>query len=71
MHATLPCTACHINNVFKGTPASCYACHQADFIGSNNPPHVQLGLPQDCGIATRRPTGSTPSSITPCTRTTR
>ena len=49
VHATLPCTACHINNVFAGTPATCYACHQADFIGTNNPPHVQLGLPQDCG----------------------
>ena len=22
-HAPLPCTACHINNVFKGTPATC------------------------------------------------
>ena len=48
-HATLPCTACHINNVFKGTPATCYACHTNDFVNSNNPPHVQLGLPHDCG----------------------
>jgi hypothetical protein len=47
-HATLPCAACHINNVFKGTPATCYACHTSDFAGSNNPPHVQLGLPHDC-----------------------
>ena len=48
-HATLPCTACHINNVFAGTPATCYAATLADFINSNNPPHVQLGLPHDCG----------------------
>jgi hypothetical protein len=48
-HATLECTACHINNVFTGTPAQCYACHTADFVNSNNPPHVQLGLPHDCG----------------------
>jgi hypothetical protein len=48
-HATLECTACHINNVFTGTPAQCYACHTADFVNSNNPPHVQLGLPRDCG----------------------
>ena len=27
-HATLPCTACHINNVYAGTPAACYGCHQ-------------------------------------------
>jgi hypothetical protein len=49
MHATLPCTACHINNVFKGTPASCFACHSNDFLHSNNPSHVQLGLPHECG----------------------
>lgn len=48
-HATLPCTACHLNNVFQGTPATCFACHQKDFTGSTNPPHVQLGLPHDCG----------------------
>ncbi len=48
-HATLPCTACHVNNVFAGTPASCYGCHASDFNNSNNPPHVQLGLPHDCG----------------------
>jgi hypothetical protein len=50
VHATLPCTACHINNVFAGTPATCYACHSARTTTStNNPPHAQLGLPQDCG----------------------
>ena len=47
-HATLPCIACHIDNVFKGTPAACYACHSSDFLNSNNPSHVQLGLPHDC-----------------------
>ena len=26
-HATVPCSSCHINNVFKGTPTDCYACH--------------------------------------------
>ena len=48
-HATLPCTACHANNIFAGTPATCYACHTSDYTTSNNPPHVQLGLPHDCG----------------------
>src|ERR1035441_10450451 len=37
-HATLLCTSCHINNVFKGTPASCYACHTTEFANSKNPP---------------------------------
>lgn len=48
-HATLPCTACHVNNMYKGTPATCFGCHAADFVNSKNPPHVQLGLPHDCG----------------------
>ena len=49
MHATIQCSSCHINNKFKGTPADCFSCHQAAFVGSKNPPHVQLGLSHDCG----------------------
>src|SRR6266567_2766446 len=49
-HATLSCASCHINNVFKGTSAQCYSCHAGDFTKSNNPPHVQLGLPRDCAV---------------------
>ena len=48
-HATLACVACHVNNVYKGTPAQCFACHAADYTNSNNPSHVQLGFPRDCG----------------------
>jgi hypothetical protein len=50
MHATLECTACHVNNRFKGTPAACFGCHQTDFTQTNNPPHAQAGLPHDCGV---------------------
>src|SRR6266567_1782431 len=50
MHATLDCVACHLNNRFKGTPASCYACHRKDFVATNNPPHVPAGLPHDCAV---------------------
>ncbi len=49
MHATLPCTACHLNNRYKGTPADCFSCHTTEFTTTNNPPHVQLALPHDCG----------------------
>ena len=28
-HTTVKCSACHVNNVFKGTPKNCYACHAA------------------------------------------
>ena len=28
-HATVVCASCHVNNVYKGTPKNCYACHAA------------------------------------------
>jgi len=49
MHATLQCTACHINNRYKGTPADCYSCHTREYTGSNNPSHLSLALAHDCG----------------------
>jgi len=27
-HAQIDCTACHANGLFRGTPATCYGCHQ-------------------------------------------
>jgi Zn finger protein HypA/HybF involved in hydrogenase expression len=50
MHATLECTACHINGKYKGTPAACFACHQPDYKRTVDPSHVQAALPHDCGI---------------------
>jgi len=47
-HTTVSCTQCHVNNNFGLTSAACYGCHQADFNGTNNPPHVSQGFPQDC-----------------------
>jgi hypothetical protein len=29
-HLTAKCEACHLNSVFKGTPADCYSCHKKD-----------------------------------------
>lgn len=29
-HVKAQCTACHANQVFKGTPTNCFACHQKD-----------------------------------------
>jgi hypothetical protein len=29
-HVSVACTGCHVNNVFKGTPTECYACHAKD-----------------------------------------
>jgi hypothetical protein len=29
-HARVQCDECHVNNVYKGTPRDCYACHRQD-----------------------------------------
>jgi Class III cytochrome C family len=29
-HAAVPCTSCHVNGIFKGTPTDCFACHAKD-----------------------------------------
>jgi hypothetical protein len=29
-HVGAPCTACHVNGVYKGTPEECVACHASD-----------------------------------------
>jgi hypothetical protein len=48
MHATLDCTACHVNNQFKNTPASCVGCHLPDYQKAANPNHVQANFPTTC-----------------------
>ena len=29
-HASVQCSACHVNGVYKGTPKNCFACHADD-----------------------------------------
>jgi len=48
MHATLECTACHINNVYQPTATNCSNCHLKDFTATRNPDHRQAGFSQDC-----------------------
>ncbi len=48
MHATLDCTACHVNGNFQITVTNCVSCHLKDFTGAQNPNHVQAGFSQDC-----------------------
>ena len=42
-HIGVDCQACHLNQVFKGTPSTCYACHAKDDAHKG-----QFG--QDCGL---------------------
>jgi hypothetical protein len=48
-HTSVACTQCHVNNVYKGTPATCGAsgCHLADY-NATNPLHSSGGFGTDC-----------------------
>jgi hypothetical protein len=41
-HASVACTSCHVNNVFKGTPTNCSGCH-----ATKDPHSGQFG--NNCG----------------------
>jgi hypothetical protein len=47
-HATILCTACHIDNQLTNLPRDCYGCHQNDFTRVSNPDHVGGNFPQTC-----------------------
>ena len=47
-HATQPCAACHINNVYKGTARDCVGCHLTAYQQTKNPNHVTAGFPTTC-----------------------
>ncbi len=54
-HATAACTSCHINNVFKGTPQDCAACHTKDDAHAGS-------LGTQCGTC-HNPAGWSPASF--------
>ncbi len=54
-HALVPCLDCHVNNVYKGTPTDCYACHSKDDVHQG-----QLGA---ACTACHTAAGWTPSSF--------
>ena len=47
-HTSLQCAQCHVNNNYSLTSAACWNCHQTDYNGTTNPPHLASGFPQDC-----------------------
>ncbi|MCA9750925.1 MAG: hypothetical protein KC591_01945, partial [Gemmatimonadetes bacterium] len=47
-HTTVQCTQCHVGGQYSGTPTDCYACHQTDYNGTNNPNHAAAGFPTSC-----------------------
>ena len=47
-HATAACSACHVNNVFKGTSRTCVGCHLAKYNATTNPNHASSGFGTTC-----------------------
>ncbi len=47
-HMTATCTQCHVNNVYPGTPTTCYPCHVAQYNATTNPNHIAAGFPTTC-----------------------
>jgi hypothetical protein len=48
-HTSTPCASCHVNNVYKGTPATCgaSACHLPNY-NATKPSHASGGFGIDC-----------------------
>ncbi len=49
-HTTVPCTSCHSNGIYTGTPTDCYACHAQNYNNTTNPNHASAGFPQTCAV---------------------
>ncbi len=47
-HKSVPCTDCHKNNIYKGTPRDCVVCHLTDYNGTTDPNHQATGFPTTC-----------------------
>ncbi|MEO8681726.1 MAG: hypothetical protein ABI665_21955, partial [Vicinamibacterales bacterium] len=47
-HATQACTACHKNNVYRGTPRDCVGCHRSEYDKTTSPAHAAAGFGTTC-----------------------
>lgn len=47
-HSIQQCAACHVNNVYRGTPRDCVGCHQDDYQRTANPNHATSGFSTAC-----------------------
>ena len=53
VHSTQPCSSCHKNNIYKGTPRDCAGCHLSNYQATRNPNHVAAGFPTTCDTCHR------------------
>ncbi len=53
VHRVQPCSACHADGIYQGTPTDCVGCHIDDYNGSQNPNHPAAGFPTTCDLCHR------------------
>lgn len=49
-HRSTDCSACHVNDVFAGTPTDCAGCHSQDYANTTDPDHAASGFPMSCEL---------------------
>ncbi|MCC6624985.1 MAG: hypothetical protein IT385_27305 [Deltaproteobacteria bacterium] len=47
-HAAAPCTSCHTNEIYLGTPRACEGCHLPDYQATTSPSHTSAQIPIAC-----------------------
>jgi len=47
-HVVTPCSECHINGQYSGTPTECFFCHEDNYNSTTNPNHSAAGYPPQC-----------------------
>jgi hypothetical protein len=61
-HTTTPCSSCHIDEVYAGTPRECEGCHLPDYQATTAPSHLSAGFPQTCQVC-HTPAGWSPANF--------
>ena len=49
-HVSVPCSLCHVNSQYAGTPKDCASCHITIYNQTTSPNHKAAGFPTDCSI---------------------
>jgi hypothetical protein len=53
IHESVPCSSCHAEGRYRGTPSECLSCHLSQYMGTTAPNHAAAGFPTTCGTCHR------------------
>jgi hypothetical protein len=63
-HASLRCNECHKGGNYINTPKDCNGCHNANYVATKNPSHVQFKISTDCATCHTTKAGWLPATFT-------